>query len=176
MVLQLNKHENTHGGVFLLVIIWVTILQVCFSCFSNSKIGTNWRNLSLYEYNIFSHINVKAKWSRLEVFCKKGALKNFAKFTGKYLRWSVFFKKAAGLSENFKNTFFIGHLRWLLLKANIKFGTHHTKNFMMILVYTIHVTSFMWLTKKNLVPGFASSENLNQRRINSRLRQNYPDE
>ena len=29
--------------------------------------------------------------SRLEVFCKKGALKYFAKFTGKYLFWSLFF-------------------------------------------------------------------------------------
>ena len=29
--------------------------------------------------------------SRLEVFCKKAALKNFAKFTGKYLCQSLFF-------------------------------------------------------------------------------------
>ena len=31
-----------------------------------------------------------------EVFCKKGALRNFAKFTGKYLYQSLFFEKAAG--------------------------------------------------------------------------------
>ena len=36
--------------------------------------------------------------SRLpEVFCKKGVLKNFAKFTGKQLRHSLFFNKVAGL-------------------------------------------------------------------------------
>ena len=31
------------------------------------------------------------------VFCKKGALKNFAKFTGKHLCQSLFFDKVAGL-------------------------------------------------------------------------------
>ena len=29
--------------------------------------------------------------SHPEVFCKKCFLKNFAKFTGKHLRWSLFF-------------------------------------------------------------------------------------
>ena len=32
-----------------------------------------------------------------EVFCKKGALRNFAKFTGKYLCQSLFLNKVAGL-------------------------------------------------------------------------------
>ena len=32
-----------------------------------------------------------------EVFCKKGVLKNFAKFTGKQLCQSLFFNKVAGL-------------------------------------------------------------------------------
>ena len=32
-----------------------------------------------------------------EVFCKKGVLRNFAKFTGKYLCQSLFFNKVAGL-------------------------------------------------------------------------------
>ena len=31
--------------------------------------------------------------SHLEVFCKKGVLKNFAKFTGKHLCQSLFFNK-----------------------------------------------------------------------------------
>ena len=34
--------------------------------------------------------------SRAEVFCKKGILKNFTKFTGKHLCQSLFFNKAAG--------------------------------------------------------------------------------
>ena len=33
--------------------------------------------------------NVKASSSRPEVFCKKGVLRNFAKFTGKHLCWSL---------------------------------------------------------------------------------------
>ena len=32
-----------------------------------------------------------------EVFCKKGALKNLAKLTGKHLRQSLFFNKVAGV-------------------------------------------------------------------------------
>ena len=35
--------------------------------------------------------------SRLEVFCRKGVLRNFAKFTGKHLCQSLFFNKVAGL-------------------------------------------------------------------------------
>ena len=35
--------------------------------------------------------------SRQEVFCKKGVLKNFAKFTGKHLCQSLFLNKVAGL-------------------------------------------------------------------------------
>ena len=35
--------------------------------------------------------------SRSEVFCKKGVLRNFAKFTWKHLRHSLFFNKAAAL-------------------------------------------------------------------------------
>ena len=34
--------------------------------------------------------------SRLEVFCKKSVLRNFAKFTGKHLCQSLFFNKVAG--------------------------------------------------------------------------------
>ena len=48
-----------------------------------------------------------------EVFCKKGALKNFAKLTGKHLCQSLFFKKetltqvfSCESCENFKGTFF----------------------------------------------------------------------
>ena len=37
------------------------------------------------------------KSSHPEVFCKNSAHKNFAKFTGKHLRHSLFFNKVAGL-------------------------------------------------------------------------------
>ena len=69
-----------------------------------------------------------------EVFCKKGVLWNFVKFTGKYLRQSLFFNKLAGLRPatlskkrlwhrcfpvNFvkflRTPFLTEHLRWLLL-------------------------------------------------------------
>ena len=37
--------------------------------------------------------------SRGEVFCKKGVLRNFAKFTGKHLSEGLFFNKVADLSQ-----------------------------------------------------------------------------
>ena len=36
--------------------------------------------------------------SRPDVFCKKGVLRNFAKFTGQHLCQSLFFNKVAGLN------------------------------------------------------------------------------
>ena len=39
--------------------------------------------------------------SRSDVFCKKDVLKNFAKFTGKYLCQTLFFNKVAGGACNF---------------------------------------------------------------------------
>ena len=46
--------------------------------------------------------------SRPEVFCKKGVLRNFAKFTGKHL-CQVF--EACEFCEISKNTFFTEHLQ-----------------------------------------------------------------
>ena len=39
----------------------------------------------------------KFRSSRPEMFCKKGVLRNFAKFTGRHLCQSLFFNKVAGL-------------------------------------------------------------------------------
>ena len=39
-----------------------------------------------------------------DVFCKKGVLKNFAKFTGKHLWQNVFFNKVTGLRQLFHRT------------------------------------------------------------------------
>ena len=76
----------------------------------------------------FSEIQIQLlnfRSSRPEVFCKKGVVRNFAKFTGKHLCQSLFFNKVAGLRPttfpaNFakflRTPCFIEHLRWLLLK------------------------------------------------------------
>ena len=42
-------------------------------------------------------LNKIYKSSCPEVFCKKGVLRNFTKFTGKHLCQSLFFNKVAGL-------------------------------------------------------------------------------
>ena len=47
----------------------------------------------------FKYLEVSSaeRSSRPEVFCKKGALTNFAKFTGRQMCLNLFFNKVAGL-------------------------------------------------------------------------------
>ena len=78
----------------------------------------------------------KYRSSRLQVFCRKGVLRNFEKFTGKHLCQSLLFNKVAGLrtvallkkrfwyrcfpvnfSKFLKTLSITEHLRWLLLKT-----------------------------------------------------------
>ena len=57
---------------------------------------------------IFSETCLFFRSSCPEVFCKKGALRNSAKFTRKHLFQGLFFNKAAGLKQSCeisKNTF-----------------------------------------------------------------------
>ena len=91
----------------------------------------SWSNLKL-ECNCLSQNLWIYRSSRPEVFCRKGVLRNFAKFTGKHLWKSLFFNKVAGLRplllltllkrdsgqvfscefrETSKNTFFTEQLR-----------------------------------------------------------------
>ena len=57
-----------------------------------------------------------------EEFCRKGVLRNFAKFTGKHLRQILFLKKRlwhkcfpVNLAKFLRTPFFTEHLWWLLL-------------------------------------------------------------
>ena len=73
------------------------------------------------------HLTDKFRSSRPEVFCRKGVLLNFAKFTVKHLCQSLLFNRVKGLRpwhrcfpvnvvKCFRTTFFIEHLWWLLLQ------------------------------------------------------------
>ena len=73
-----------------------------------------------YQYPTFTY-----RSGRLKVFCKKGILKNFAKFAGKHLCPNIFLNKVAGLMlscafrEYLRTHFRIEHLWWLpLYKEN----------------------------------------------------------
>ena len=61
-------------------------------------------NKSLVQYSkkfrhnwTFYYDKTLLRSSRPEMFCKKGVLRNFAKFSGKYLCLSLFFNKVTGL-------------------------------------------------------------------------------
>ena len=49
----------------------------------------------MFALNVLQYIKIRS--SRPEVFCKKGVLRNFAKFTGKHLCQSLFINKVVGL-------------------------------------------------------------------------------
>ena len=113
-------------------------LKVLFDTWLVKQQFCNYNRLSRLNWRVFLKVEPfyqisRFRSSHLEVlFCKKGALKNFTKFTGKHLCWSLFFNKVAGLATSFKNwlgqmcfpvnfakflrtSFFIEHLWWLLL-------------------------------------------------------------
>ena len=81
--------------------------------------------------------------SRLEVFCRKGILRNFAKFTGKHLYQNLFVNKVVGcatllkkrllqwcFSINFakflRTPFLTEHLLWLILYNKLQSTTNVT--------------------------------------------------
>ena len=55
---------------------------------------------------------------RLELFRKKDVLRNFVKFSGKHLRQSVFFNRAAGLRPAKSDQATVKRYKWDNLKCN----------------------------------------------------------
>ena len=68
----------------------MTVIYFCFRHKNRRKHNQRFR-LLIFKINFRS--------SRPEVFCRKGVLRNFAKFTGKHLCQSLFFNKVAGLRQ-----------------------------------------------------------------------------
>ena len=64
--------------------------------------------------------------SRLEVFCRKGVLRNFTKFTGKHLRHSLLFNEVAGLLPSYRNqstVLLCKSIDWFLCEGNSRSAT-----------------------------------------------------
>ena len=101
--------------------------RIFFRILPSFRIGKRWLQRSNF-----------LKKKSPEMFCKKVVLKYFTKVTGKYLFQSLFFPEVSawnfikketlsqvfscGFCEEFKNTFFIEHLPWLLLSLSITSG------------------------------------------------------
>ena len=96
---------------------------------------------TLLENSVFVFLRflfwIRWRSSRTDVFCEKGVLRNFTKFTGKHLFQSLFFNKVAGLRpatllkmwlwhrcfpvifvKFLRPPLFTEHLRWLLLSMS----------------------------------------------------------
>ena len=89
---------------------------------------------------------MNCKTSRLEVFCRKGVLRNFAKFTGKYLCQCLFFYKTAGL----RHLFLTEHLRWLLQELILVKYSHKRSSRLQMFFETRVLKKFANFTGKNL--------------------------
>ena len=123
------------------LLIILTFLFQLFNATDNLKatrathsfldLNESFTELKSSDKSLFWHV---FRSSRPEVFCKKGVLSNFTKFTGKHLCQRLFFNKVAGLRPatllkrslwhrcfpvNFvkflRTPFFMEHLWWLLL-------------------------------------------------------------
>ena len=94
--------------------------------------------LQLISY--FNEVNfflIEFRSSRPEMFCRKGVLKNFAKFTGNHLCRSLFFNEdlrpatllkkrlwhrcfLVNIAKFLRTNFFTEQLRWLLLRVYVQ--------------------------------------------------------
>ena len=62
-----------------------------------------------------------------EVFCKKGVLRNFAKFTGKHLCQSLFFNKVAGGAFFTEHVWATAYVYNSLLERNVVYHSRTQK-------------------------------------------------
>ena len=103
-------------------LLWTKKLLHDNSLLKTGLCKTNHFLITIYQnFRSFQNL-LLSRSSRAEVFCKKGVPENFAKFTGKHLCLSLFFKRETlhrCFSVNFakfsRRRFFIKHLQWLLL-------------------------------------------------------------
>ena len=75
----------------------VVLFHGCFSRFLNFTNGTKSRNASQLLLTYFLPLFPFIQKQPPEVLCKKAVLKNFTKFTGKFMFWSLFFNKVTSL-------------------------------------------------------------------------------
>ena len=75
---------------------WYQSFSMQILCFRETRQVSKVSVLLSIFLDKFESLHIRS--SRPEVFCKKGVVENFAKFTGKHLRQSLFFNKVAGLS------------------------------------------------------------------------------
>ena len=90
-----NLQENTHAEVWFQPHFGMSVLLYIWCIISEHLVlGTLWVAAS----EILSWVILTFIRSRPEVFCKKGILTTFTKFTGKLLWQSLIFNKVAGLT------------------------------------------------------------------------------
>ena len=74
--------RNTYGGCYWIFVVADTYFQLNLAFIADSRTGFCSRLLWKHEVNLRS--------SHCSCCVKKGVLRNFANFTGKYLCWSLF--------------------------------------------------------------------------------------
>ena len=138
--------QNTSGRLLLAFSCNITKMGYCQQCWKTSDEYSLSRNTNLRStvqvYHFFFqqdklsvcvfiglHCLLPEAVIRVEVFCKKGVLKDFVNFIGKHLCLSLFLNKVAGLTPILNN---IGER--LLLHC-----THTTHCYLSVLLYIQHI-------------------------------------
>ena len=102
-----------------------------------------------------------------EVFCKKGALRNFAKFTGKHLCQSLFFNKVAGLRPATLLKRRLWHSRFPVNFAKFltpPFLTEHLRQLLLLLHFLSSLLGLCYLFIQEKVQTYTKGETLRSRR------------
>ena len=115
-----QKETQVISALFFLTIFENVTQTELFWNFDSNK----WANNQLILVSNSDHVSYTycvQRSSRLQVFLKISVLKNFTIFAGKLLYLNLFYYKenptqvfSNEYCDIFKNTFFSGHLRWLL--------------------------------------------------------------
>ena len=138
--MSLNFKHILHLILNFLSLTWnmycasLAIYKSCVSTANFQQVNADWVESYLGPHQTFLIESYEVVVQK--VFCKQGVLRNFAKFTGKHLCYSLFCNKVAGprvatllkketLAQCFpvnfakflRTTFYIEHLWWLLLSV-----------------------------------------------------------
>ena len=140
-MLKHTKYKLSHGYFSIILLMFKFLsgkIKQLFSKRSLLLLATSaWcfkHTLNLNSIIIFILFEIEYRSSRLQLFFRIGALKNFANFTGKNQYRSLFLLRlkketpiqvhSCEICEYFKNTVFTEHLWWLVLfmKINMSYG------------------------------------------------------
>ena len=140
-------------------LLWITSAKDCFHCTPTTHCLLS---VLLYIQHLLPHYHCYYSEAVVrKCSTKKGVLRNFTKFSGKYLCQSLFFDKIAGLRPATLSKKRLWHRYFSVNFANFLRAPFVTDHFWWLLLTTVSISDVcFWFTFKrlpkylNLVPHF----------------------